>query len=63
MPVDTMLAADQIQKRVHEMAQAIDRDLAGERPVLVAILKGSVHFFSDLARAMETDAELDFMQV
>ncbi|RYG15921.1 hypoxanthine phosphoribosyltransferase, partial [bacterium] len=23
----------------------------------------SVHFFSDLARAMETDAELDFMQV
>ncbi len=63
MPVDTMLAAEQIQKRVHEMAQAIDRELAGETPVLVAILKGSVHFFSDLARAMETDAELDFMQV
>lgn len=58
-----MLAAPAIQARIGEMAKAIDADLAGEVPVFVAILKGSIHFFSDLARAMETDAELDFMQV
>jgi hypoxanthine phosphoribosyltransferase len=63
MPVETMLAADQIQTRIGEMAREIDGDLGGEPPILVAILKGSVHFFSDLARAMATDAELDFMQV
>ena len=63
MPVETLLSADQIQTRIHELAKEIDADLGGETPVLVAILKGSVHFFSDLARAMETDAELDFMQV
>ena len=63
MPVETMLSAADIQSRIHEMAREIDADLAGEAPVLVAILKGSVHFFSDLARSMETDAELDFMQV
>ena len=63
MPVETMIAADAIQARVSEMARQIDEEMRGEAPVLVAILKGSVHFFSDLARAMETDAELDFMQV
>lgn len=58
-----MLSADAIQARIQEMAERIDGDLGGEVPVLVAILKGSVHFFSDLARAMDTDAELDFLQV
>ena len=58
-----MLAPETIQKRIHELAGTIDRDLGGENPILVAVLKGSVHFFSDLARAMGTDAELDFMQV
>ena len=63
MPVETLLAADRIQERITALAKAIDADLQGEAPVLVAILKGSVHFLSDLARAMATDAELDFMQV
>lgn len=63
MPVETMISAESIQSRIHDMAKTIDADLGSETPVLVAILKGSVHFFSDLARAMETDAELDFMQV
>lgn len=58
-----MLSADRIQARIHEIAREIDGEMQGEVPVLVAILKGSIHFFSDLARAMETDAELDFMQV
>lgn len=58
-----MLAAERIQSRIAELAREIDGDLEGETPILVAILKGSVHFFSDLARAMQTDAELDFMQV
>jgi hypoxanthine phosphoribosyltransferase len=62
MPVEVMLSAETIQARIRELAAEIDRDLAGEVPILVAVLKGSVHFFSDLARAMETDAELDFMQ-
>ena len=62
MPVDVMLSAETIQARIRELAAEIDRDLGGEVPILVAVLKGSAHFFSDLARAMETDAELDFMQ-
>ena len=62
MAVEILLSAETIQRRILELASAIDGDM-GEIPVLVAVLKGSVHFFSDLARAMETDAELDFMQV
>jgi hypoxanthine phosphoribosyltransferase len=62
MPVEVMLSAEDLQSRIREMADDIDKTLQGEVPILVAVLKGSVHFFSDLARAMETDAELDFMQ-
>lgn len=62
MPIDVMLSAETLQTRIREMAREIDRELGGEVPILVAVLKGSVHFFSDLARAMGTDAELDFMQ-
>ena len=63
MPVEIMLSAETIQSRIGELARRIDQDLQGGTPILVAVLKGSVHFFSDLARAMETDAELDFLQV
>lgn len=62
MPVDVMISAEELQSRIREMAAEIDGNLGGEVPILVAVLKGSVHFFSDLARAMATDAELDFMQ-
>lgn len=32
-------------------------------PVLICILNGSIHFYSDLVRAMSIDCELDFIRL
>jgi hypoxanthine phosphoribosyltransferase len=32
-------------------------------PVLICVLNGSVHFYSDLVRAMSIDCELDFLRL
>ena len=58
-----MLTAEQIEKRVKELAAQMDKLYEGRRPVVVCVLKGSVLFFTDLIRNMKTSLELDFMSV
>ena len=58
-----MLSAEEIEKRVKELAAQMDKLYEGRKPVVVCILKGSVLFFTDLIRNMKTDVELDFMVV
>ena len=58
-----MITEEQIAGRVREVAGQLDKLYEGRRPVVVCILKGSVMFFSDLIRHMETPLELDFMAV
>jgi len=58
-----LLSAEQIAARVREMGAAISADHASSRPLwLVGALKGAVFFLSDLARAVEHDVRIDFVQ-
>ena len=56
-----LISKDEIAKRIKELAAELDRDYAGKRPLMVAILKGSIMFYTDLLRAMTIPVELDFM--
>ena len=58
-----MLNEEQIEKRVKELAQQLDKLYEGRTPVVVCILKGSVLFFSDLIKNMKTSLTIDFMSV
>ncbi len=58
-----VLTADQIQARIREMGAEISRDLGGEAPVVVAVLKGAYVFLADLVRAMSVPVEIDFAQI
>ncbi len=58
-----MIAQEAIAARVKEMAKTLDEVYVGKSPVMVCILKGSVPFFSDLIREMQTEVTLDFMGV
>jgi hypoxanthine phosphoribosyltransferase len=60
VPSEILLSADQIQKRVAEIAADIRRDFPGELH-LVAVLKGAFVFLSDLVRHMPGHVSLDFM--
>ena len=58
-----LISADQIAARIKEVAAVLDKDYAGKTPIAICILKGSVIFFGDLLRALETPVEMEFMKV
>ena len=61
-PLEILLSADQIQKRIDELAREIRRDVPGDVH-LIAVLKGAFVFLSDLVRRMDERVSLDFMAV
>jgi hypoxanthine phosphoribosyltransferase len=59
-----LVSAERIRERVAEIGAQIDRDYEGDRPLyLVGILKGSVIFLADLARAIHRPVRLDFIGI
>jgi hypoxanthine phosphoribosyltransferase len=54
---------EEILRRVRALGEEISRDYAGQVPVLVAILKGSVVFLSDLMRSVSLPVQVDFMAI
>ena len=52
-----------IASRIVELAAEIDADYAGKRLLLVGVLKGAVMVMADLARALSTPVEMDWMAV
>jgi len=57
-----LIPAEDIQRRVREMATEISRD----HPLgvhLVCVLKGACIFLADLARALDCDVSIDFIAV
>lgn len=61
--VQTILFSEaELQARIRALGRQISEDYAGKTPLLVGILKGSVHFFSDLAKSVTVDAAYDFLR-
>lgn len=60
---DVLVTADQIDKRVAEMALEIDKAYAGKDLLLVGVLKGAVMFMADLSRAIQIPVQMDWMAV
>lgn len=62
---ETLISAGQIGRRVEEMGRRITADYPerpGEPPLhLVGVLKGSIVFLADLARAIERHVSFDFI--
>lgn len=57
-----LFSAEDIRRRVSEMAREIERDHPEETIILLGVLKGAVHFLSDLARELGSRVEIDFIQ-
>jgi len=61
--LEVLFSRDRIRHRVSELGRQIDRDYAGERIVLVGVLKGAAIFLADLARSISVDNTFDFVAV
>src|SRR5215211_3767260 len=60
---ETLVPADELQRRVRDLAAEISRDYEGRDLVLIGVLKGAVLFLGDLMRHLEIPCEIDFMAV
>jgi hypoxanthine phosphoribosyltransferase len=60
---ETLVAAEDLQRRVVELGAKISRDYAGRELVLIGVLKGAVPFVADLMRELSVPCEIDFIAV
>ena len=60
---ETLVQADDLQRRVQELGAEITRDYDGRDLLLICVLKGAVLFLSDLMRHIDAHCEVDFMAV
>jgi hypoxanthine phosphoribosyltransferase len=58
-----MFSEEQLRERIAELGAQISADYAGERILLVAVLRGAALFLADLARQITVPVELDFKAV
>jgi len=61
--ITPLISADDIRRRVAELAGQIDKDYAGSPLTVMGILNGSFIFLSDLVRQMKTECVIDFIGV
>lgn len=52
-----------ISTRVAELGAQITADYAGKKPILIGVLNGAFIFLADLARAIDLECTIDFIQV
>lgn len=58
-----LITEEQIVNRCKEIGKQISEDYAGKRPILIALLKGSVPFLAELMKYVDIDMEIEFMDV
>ena len=60
-----VLSEKQMAEKVEKAAKWLDAKFEGTQsvPLMISVLKGSVMFFCDLVRAMDTPVQIDFMTV
>jgi hypoxanthine phosphoribosyltransferase len=60
---ETLVEADDLQRRVAELGGQISSDYDGRDLVMIGVLKGAVLFLADLMRSLTIPCEIDFMAV
>ena len=60
---EVLMGSEEIQEKVREMGERITQDYAGERLLLIGILRGAVVVLSDLMRCVDLPCDIDFMDI
>ncbi len=60
---EILITQQQLQERVRELAEQLERDYADKNPVFIGVLKGVVMFYADIVRAFNASCQLDFMWI
>ena len=58
-----LIEQNQIEQKVKELAEKINKDYLGEELVIVGILKGAFIVISDIAKQLDVDVTFEFMSI
>ncbi|MCR4673019.1 MAG: hypoxanthine phosphoribosyltransferase [Lachnospiraceae bacterium] len=61
--ISVLISEEEVDRRVRELADEINRDYAGKRIHLICALKGGVFFMCELAKRITVPLTMDFMAV
>ena len=57
------IPSEKIKEQVKLVAAAINKDLAGKKPLFLVVLNGAFMFAADLLREIEIPCEVSFVRV
>ncbi|MCR5784132.1 MAG: hypoxanthine phosphoribosyltransferase [Eubacterium sp.] len=60
--IRVLIEREDVEKRIQEIADQINKDFEGEEVTLICILKGSMFFTCELAKRLTIPVMIDFMQ-
>ena len=60
---EVFITADQISRRIAELASLISAEYAGKKPLFIGVLNGAIIFAADLIRQVTIDCELTFIRL
>ena len=60
---DILFTEEEIHAKIAELSRRIEADYAGEKLLLVGVLRGAVMVMADLARELKLPIEMDWMAV
>ncbi len=58
-----LITEKEIQEKVAELAEILNKDYKDKNPLMLCILKGSIPFFADLIKKMDITLEIDCMSI
>ncbi len=53
---------EEIQNQVKVVAEKINKDFAGEKILLITVMKGGINFSADLQKSIEVDCEVEYIR-
>ena len=60
---EVIISEEELNKRITELAQQINKDFKDKEVILVSILKSSLYFMTDLSRKLDFPLKLDFLEL
>lgn len=61
--IHEMYSEKEIEERIENLANTINKDYEGKSIHMICILRGSIMFFAELAKKIKVPVTMDFMQV
>ncbi len=61
--IEKLITEEQLQARVKEIADQINKEYAGEKITFVCVLRGSLYFTADLTKHITVPCKIDFFDV